>query len=443
MKPKTKLQKEVATLSKTLRPITNVQTEWAYKHCFEHFAYRTKKGTKTCSDCGHVWKSGEGTLCDTLAGCTCPNCGAELKVKDTRRRTQKETAYFSVITAHKGFQVIRVSQIRSESRKGEPMKLYCEEVVQRWISSEGKITDMALLRGMTFHYCDSWSYWSDMEIRPHNSLYDDVVVWSDVYPRMSVIPQLRRNGFKGDFHGISPVRLFKALLSDARIETLMKAGEIEVMKYFLTNPRNADELWASYLIAKRHRYHINNIEMWCDYLRMLLNLGEDIHNPKNICPKDFIEAHDKASRRIEAKREKELTERQRIRQREQRERERQELLKEEESEEDFIALKSKFFGLVITDKEISVKVLESIDEYFTEGKTQNICVFGAGYYKKADTLILSARIDGRIIETVEVDLTTFKVVQCHGKNNMDTAYHSRIIDLVNSNAKLIKERMTA
>ena len=60
------------------------------------------------------------------------------------------------------------------------------------------------------------------------------------------------------------------------------------------------------------------------------------------------------------------------------------------------------------DEEIIVKVLESIDEYYNEGKTQGICVFGSGYYKKADTLILSARIGDEIIETVEVDLRTLE-----------------------------------
>lgn len=119
------------------------------------------------------------------------------------------------------------------------------------------------------------------------------------------------------------------------------------------------------------------------------------------------------------------------------------MLQEREREAEFEALKSKFFGLVISDNEISVKVLESIDEYFEEGKTQNICVFGSGYYKKADTLILSARIGGQIIETVEVDLRTLKVVQCHGKNNQNTTYHDRIINLVNANADQIRNRMTA
>lgn len=442
MKPKTKIQKEVARLSATLSPISDAQFEWAYRHCIEHIAYRTKNGTMTCSDCGHVWHS-KSTLADNLCGCRCPICGAELKVQETRRRTLNQTRYFSVITTCKGFQVIRVSQVKYVSRKGEPMQFYCHEVVQRWISSNGKVTDMALLRGFPFYHCDVWALDSDMEVRPHNSLYDEVVAWSDVYPRMSILPQLKRNGFKGDFHGISPVRLFKALLSDPRIETLMKAGEIEELKYFLSNPATANNLWASYLIAKRHHYQINNIGMWCDYLMMLKNLDKDIRNPKNICPQDFIEAHDRVNRLIDAKREKVRAERERQYEIERREREQQRLLKEKENEDKFIALKSKFFGLVITDNELTIKVLESIDEYYEEGRKQDICVFGAGYYRKEDTLILSARIGEEIIETVEVDLKTLKVVQCHGKYNKDTKYHNRIISLVNNNSKLIRKRMTA
>ena len=289
MKPKTKIQKEVARLSANLRPISATQIDWAYRHCVEHIGYRTKKGNITCSDCGHEWHSDSG-LCDTLEGCTCPKCHAELKVQDTRRRIYKETQNFSVITTCKGYQVIRVAQVRCESRKGEPMRFYCHEVVQRWISPDGKVTDMALLRGFLFCYCDVWALGSDMEVRPHNSLYDDVVARSCAYPKMRILPQLRRNGFKGDFHGISPVRLFKALLSDPRIETLMKGGEIEVMKHFLFNTRTADECWASYLIAKRHKYQIDNLSMWCDYLRMLKKLGQDLRNPKNICPEDFMAA---------------------------------------------------------------------------------------------------------------------------------------------------------
>ena len=47
------------------------------------------------------------------------------------------------------------------------------------------------------------------------------------------------------------------------------------------------------------------------------------------------------------------------------------------------------------------------------------------------------------IETVEVSLTTFKVVQSRGVCNSNTEYHDRIISLVESNAELIRKRMSA
>ena len=72
MKPKTRIQKEVARLSANLHPISATQIDWAYRHCVEHIGYRTKKGNITCSDCGHEWHSNNG-LCDSLDGCTCPN----------------------------------------------------------------------------------------------------------------------------------------------------------------------------------------------------------------------------------------------------------------------------------------------------------------------------------------------------------------------------------
>ena len=71
MKPKTRIQKEVARLSTNLRPISATQIDWAYRHCVEHIGYRTKKGNITCSDCGHEWHSNSG-LCDSLDGCGFP-----------------------------------------------------------------------------------------------------------------------------------------------------------------------------------------------------------------------------------------------------------------------------------------------------------------------------------------------------------------------------------
>lgn len=76
-----------------------------------------------------------------------------------------------------------------------------------------------------------------------------------------------------------------------------------------------------------------------------------------------------------------------------------------------------------------------------EGKKMHHCVFAMGYYKRKDSLILTARsaADGKRIETIEVNLKTFKVVQSRGACNTNTPYHEEIINLVNKNINLIKQ----
>ena len=71
------------------------------------------------------------------------------------------------------------------------------------------------------------------------------------------------------------------------------------------------------------------------------------------------------------------------------------------------------------------------------------CVYSNGYYRKDDSLILSATIDGKRIETVEVSLSKLTVVQSRRVCNQNTQYHAQIIDLVNRNMSLIQQRIVA
>ena len=64
-------------------------------------------------------------------------------------------------------------------------------------------------------------------------------------------------------------------------------------------------------------------------------------------------------------------------------------------------------------------------------------------YVRENSLILSATIEGRRIETIEVNLDTLKVVQSRGVCNKNTEYHEQIVNLVNANRKLIRQRMRA
>lgn len=106
-------------------------------------------------------------------------------------------------------------------------------------------------------------------------------------------------------------------------------------------------------------------------------------------------------------------------------------------------MKSKFFGLSFTDGLIVVSVLESVDDYYKEGNALHHCVGQCEYYLKPQSLVFSARIDNQRVETVELGLETFKVLQSRGLCNKATEYHDRIIRLVQKNARQIRKRMTA
>lgn len=71
------------------------------------------------------------------------------------------------------------------------------------------------------------------------------------------------------------------------------------------------------------------------------------------------------------------------------------------------------------------------------------CVFSNEYYSRPDSLILSARIANKRIETVELSLNTLKVVQSRGTCNSITPYHNRIIRLIEQNINEIKRRQAA
>lgn len=65
------------------------------------------------------------------------------------------------------------------------------------------------------------------------------------------------------------------------------------------------------------------------------------------------------------------------------------------------------------------------------------------YSTKEDSLILSATIDGKRIETIEVSISKLKVIQCRGLCNKNTEHHNQILSLVNNNMPLIEQRLAA
>lgn len=82
-------------------------------------------------------------------------------------------------------------------------------------------------------------------------------------------------------------------------------------------------------------------------------------------------------------------------------------------------------------------MLQSSLEFLEEGEAMHHCV--ASYWSHDNSLVLSARDgEGKRVETVEVNLKTFSIVQSQGPCNRPTEWHESIMETVKRNMKLIK-----
>jgi hypothetical protein len=426
MKPRNKFQKRVVELSGKLSPITKVRKQWAYQNCMEHIGRRTCKGVITCLDCGHSWK-GNSELSDNLLGWDCPVCGVKLKITTTRKRVFRQEKYLCAVTAKKEFQVLRFFHIAAFNKTGQKAHYSTNEVAQRWIAPDGRHVNIAKLRTMNF--CTfTWNFASNLEIRPEKSWHN--LSADFIFPRQKLIPEMKRSGYKGDCYELTPFDLFHTLLSDSRAETLIKAGEIKILRFFIYNGfKKIDNYWQSVKICIRNGYQISDVSIWCDYINLLRFFGKDVHNAKYVCPADLKAEHDRYVKKKKDWQEREKSEKAQK--------------KAAEDEKYYKEMKAIFFGIQFTDGVIHVRVLESVEEIRQEGDILKHCVFASDYHLKPDSLILSATVNGQKTETVELSISKLKVLQCRGIRNQNTEYHERIIELVNKNIRLIEQRKVA
>jgi hypothetical protein len=93
----------------------------------------------------------------------------------------------------------------------------------------------------------------------------------------------------------------------------------------------------------------------------------------------------------------------------------------------------KYLGIVVKKGDLTIQPLQDIKAFYDEGQAMHHCVFKNEYYKKNDTLILSARKAGARMETIELSTKTWRIIQSRGRFNKNSAYHSKIVDLMNGN----------
>lgn len=218
-------------------------------------------------------------------------------------------------------------------------------------------------------------------------------------------------------------------LADSRMETILKHS-YRFFYWMLKNNRElTDAVWSAYKITIRNHYRIRNMEMWYDMIQNMAYLGIDYRNPKYVCPRAYKRFHDEIVEKANRKREKERKIADAKKAKEMME-------KNKGIVEERIR---KFSDLAISNGSLHCVVLITYEDYREEGARMHHCV--GGYFDRKNSLILSFRDnDGKRVETVEISLTSFSIIQSRGLQNKATSHHKEIIDLVESNMWQIEQR---
>ena len=429
------LGKHVLEMSKHLKPLTQKEKDYA-RSIFPASGYYKKNGEVWCHCCGHVEHQLPGMLdIDLEVGYQC-RCLQHLVLEyQPRKENLTEAKYYSVVQTYNKWQVIRTFDVHRVNRKYYPTEYIINEVYQNWISPDGDevIISKRYSRGCNFFH---WYYDTEYTIKQHNASCSGYYAFEDVfdvrdnyfYPQYNITKKLHKYGWCKALEKlpyVSVVECMKALLTSRHAETVVKQGQYDVFLYMVREKLHELQYMPSLNICHRNRYVISDASMYFDMLSFLERTGKDIRNPKYICPEDLYNAHNAAQAAYS-----------KIRKKVEAEENRKRALSENA---EYVKDKGKFFGVIITDGELSIQVIQSVAEFFEEGEIMHHCVFANEYYKKKDSLILSAKVAGKRKETIEVNLKTFSIVQSRAAFNKNSEYHDKIIELMNRNMNLIRQ----
>ena len=98
---------------------------------------------------------------------------------------------------------------------------------------------------------------------------------------------------------------------------------------------------------------------------------------------------------------------------------------------------SRYLDFVFSDGLIEITVLQTAEDFYNEGEAMHHCVYTNAYYAKDNSLVMSAHIGEKRIETVEIDLQHMSISQAHGSHNKNSEYNDRIVSPVQRNLPAI------
>lgn len=439
--PKTAKERRFVEYANSLPPIDPEKVEWGYRNLLPATAYywrhRGNKAEMWCQCCGH---SENVDLCYSLIETwTCPHCGKECKVKNKSKDFTPivEGRVMSVFEVYNGVQVVRTVEVMRDNTERGRTELYFRERYQNWILDKGQeiITCQPYTRSFSGGIKWEDGLFGISKAKRNGYYYNYLFSVNDnwLYPKVQLADYMRRRGLNVyvvkamlKWRGENLANSIRNWVRTPYYETLWKAKERELFKYFMTSYRDLNDYKDSIRIARRNGYKFPDIGMWVDYVGELRELGMDTRSPRYLCPADLREAHRLTNQRVRRRRAEQEKERQKA-----------QIVEREKAYGSFI---KPYLDLCFEYGGIIVAVLPTVKSVYDEGEAMHHCIYSNGYYKRTDTLLLSARDKetGNRIESIEVSLTAFKVMQSRGKYNKDTDQHDKILRIMRRNMDKIK-----
>lgn len=352
-----------------------------------------------------------------------------------RREHTKDTSfYFTLVTQVAEFKVKRLYRGYKFPDKHYDHYFFVE-IMREFKDGEntlyfGKQKNMGL-------YYDCFLYGSDMELRNNYRNYAGNCI-ADLFD-MTWGEHPQSNGKRVPCERIDPNELGRIIKNNPVAENLYK--ERSPLFIHLMYQTYNKQVCRAITIAKRHGFEFTpgNTNIWFDMVRAMVRVGADTHNPVFVAPQDLQVTHDMFVNRWRRKQEEERRAAAIEVKMEETDRK---LMQEKRTNDAYIKRRKRFYDMVLTDGLIECRVLPDVPAFKAEAEAMHHCVYTNEYYKKPWSLIMSATISGSRVETIEVDLTSFKILQCFGKHDQFTMHHQRILDLVNGQMDTIKETYT-
>ena len=99
-----------------------------------------------------------------------------------------------------------------------------------------------------------------------------------------------------------------------------------------------------------------------------------------------------------------------------------------------------FFGLVFTKNTLRIEVIDSVHRLMQEADILQHCAYTNEYHMKQEHLLLSAKVDNKVVETIELSIKTMSIIQARGFENHPSKHNVEIKRLIVENIGAIKKR---